>query len=245
MLGQSKSCYQAEIDAACELIDFWRFNVVFARRILADQPVSPPTPWNRMDQPAAGRVRPGHHPVQLHLDRGQPADGPRDHGQHRGVEAEPDPAARGALHDGPARGRRACHRGWSTWSPVQGQVVSEVAVPHESLAGIHFTGSTAGVPDVVAHGRGARGVLSRLPAPGRRDRGQGFRARPSQRRSGRRAGRPRPRGVRVPGRRSARRRRAPICRDRCGTADWASDSSPRRRPSATATSPTSPTSAAR
>src|SRR3954454_21772182 len=37
MLGQSKSAYQAEIDAPCELVDFWRFNVAFARRILAQQ----------------------------------------------------------------------------------------------------------------------------------------------------------------------------------------------------------------
>ncbi len=38
MLGQSKTAYQAEIDAACELIDFWRFNVHFARQIMAEQP---------------------------------------------------------------------------------------------------------------------------------------------------------------------------------------------------------------
>ena len=50
MLGQSKTCYQAEIDAACELIDFWRFNVEFARRILAEQPISSPGVWNRTDQ---------------------------------------------------------------------------------------------------------------------------------------------------------------------------------------------------
>jgi len=42
MLGQSKSVQQAEIDAACELIDFWRFNVHYARRILAEQPNSAP-----------------------------------------------------------------------------------------------------------------------------------------------------------------------------------------------------------
>src|SRR5262245_21160494 len=40
MLGQSKTAYQAEIDAACELIDFWRFNVGFAREILEEQPIS-------------------------------------------------------------------------------------------------------------------------------------------------------------------------------------------------------------
>src|SRR4029453_1288109 len=40
MLGQSKTAYQAEIDAACELIDFWRFNVHFARQILAEQTIA-------------------------------------------------------------------------------------------------------------------------------------------------------------------------------------------------------------
>jgi 1-pyrroline-5-carboxylate dehydrogenase len=50
MLGQSKTCYQAEIDGACELIDFWRFNVHFARQILADQPAANSKGiWNRVD----------------------------------------------------------------------------------------------------------------------------------------------------------------------------------------------------
>ncbi len=49
MLGQSKTAYQAEIDAPCELIDFWRFNVAFARQILAQQPLSGPGEWNRTD----------------------------------------------------------------------------------------------------------------------------------------------------------------------------------------------------
>ncbi|MGV0802562.1 aldehyde dehydrogenase family protein, partial [Mycolicibacterium elephantis] len=57
MLGQSKSAYQAEIDAACELIDFWRFNVAFARRILAQQPISVRGVWNRTDyRPLEGFV---------------------------------------------------------------------------------------------------------------------------------------------------------------------------------------------
>jgi len=49
MLGQSKTAYQAEIDAPCELVDFWRFNVAFARGILAQQPISSPGVWNRSD----------------------------------------------------------------------------------------------------------------------------------------------------------------------------------------------------
>jgi 1-pyrroline-5-carboxylate dehydrogenase len=47
--GQSKTAYQAEIDSTCELIDFWRFNVHFARQILQEQPVSSPGVWNRTD----------------------------------------------------------------------------------------------------------------------------------------------------------------------------------------------------
>jgi 1-pyrroline-5-carboxylate dehydrogenase len=50
LLGQSKSAQQAEIDSACELIDFWRFNVHFARQILAEQPpANSPGVWNRSD----------------------------------------------------------------------------------------------------------------------------------------------------------------------------------------------------
>src|SRR5215469_10401949 len=57
MLGQSKSVYQAEIDAACELIDFWRYNVHYARRLLAEQPSSAPGTWNRMEyRPLEGFV---------------------------------------------------------------------------------------------------------------------------------------------------------------------------------------------
>jgi 1-pyrroline-5-carboxylate dehydrogenase len=57
VLGQSKSPYQAEIDAACELIDFWRYNVHYARRMLAEQPESAPGAWNRMEyRPLEGFV---------------------------------------------------------------------------------------------------------------------------------------------------------------------------------------------
>src|SRR5213595_285978 len=57
MLGQSKTAHQAEIDAACELIDFWRFNVSYMTRIYDEQPVSSPGVWNRMDyRPLEGFV---------------------------------------------------------------------------------------------------------------------------------------------------------------------------------------------
>ncbi len=49
MLGQSKTVMQAEIDAACELIDFWRFNAYYMSQIIADQPYSPAGMWNRVE----------------------------------------------------------------------------------------------------------------------------------------------------------------------------------------------------
>src|SRR4051812_34681918 len=57
MLGQSKTAHQAEIDAACELIDFWRFNVSYMTRIYEEQPVSSMGVWNRMEyRPLEGFV---------------------------------------------------------------------------------------------------------------------------------------------------------------------------------------------
>ncbi len=58
MLGQSKTCYQAEIDAACELVDFWRINAWLAHsKIYTEQPMSPPGQWNQVDhRPLEGFV---------------------------------------------------------------------------------------------------------------------------------------------------------------------------------------------
>ncbi|MCZ3387195.1 MAG: aldehyde dehydrogenase family protein, partial [Actinomycetia bacterium] len=57
MLGQSKTAFQAEIDAACELIDFWRFNVAFGKQVLGEQPISSAGVWNRLDhRPLEGFV---------------------------------------------------------------------------------------------------------------------------------------------------------------------------------------------
>src|SRR6058998_1791293 len=57
MLGQSKTAHQAEIDAACELADFWRFNVKYMTQIYAEQPISSPGVWNRLEyRPLEGFV---------------------------------------------------------------------------------------------------------------------------------------------------------------------------------------------
>jgi 1-pyrroline-5-carboxylate dehydrogenase len=57
MLGQSKTAHQAEIDSACELIDFWRFNAAYMQRIYEEQPISSPGVWNRLEyRPLEGFV---------------------------------------------------------------------------------------------------------------------------------------------------------------------------------------------
>ena len=93
MLGQSKTAIQAEIDSACELIDFWRFNVAFgapgagrAADLLAGR-LEPARP------PAAGGLRLRDHAVQLHRDRRQPADRAGPDGQRGDLEAVQHPAA--------------------------------------------------------------------------------------------------------------------------------------------------------
>ena len=57
MLGQSKTVFQAEIDSACELIDFWRFNPAYAQELYAEQPLSNAAMWNQLDyRPLEGFV---------------------------------------------------------------------------------------------------------------------------------------------------------------------------------------------
>ena len=57
MLGQSKTAHQAEVDAACESVDFWRYNVYFADQLLRNQPMNDGTAWNRFEyRPLEGFV---------------------------------------------------------------------------------------------------------------------------------------------------------------------------------------------
>ena len=87
MLGQSKTAFQAEIDSAAELVDFWRFNPHYAQQLYAEQPLSQLHDVEPARLPAARGLRLRGDALQLHLDRRQPAHGARAHGQHRRVEA--------------------------------------------------------------------------------------------------------------------------------------------------------------
>ncbi|TMR96901.1 L-glutamate gamma-semialdehyde dehydrogenase [Nonomuraea basaltis] len=142
VLGQSKSAYQAEIDAACELIDFLRFNVTFARQLYADQPFSSPGVWNRMEyRPLEGFVL-AITPFNFTAIAGNLPTAPALMGNV--VVWKPSPTQQFAAHFTMRLLEAAgLPPGVINMVTGNGQAVSEVALAHPALAGIHFTGSTA------------------------------------------------------------------------------------------------------
>jgi len=141
MLGQSKTAHQAEIDAACELIDFWRFNVQYMTRIYEEQPISSPGVWNRLEyRPLEGfvfAVTPfnftsiaGNLPTSVAL---------------MGNTVVWKPASTAAV---------SAHFLMKLWEEAglppgvinlvygSGAAIGDPALASEHLAGIHFTGST-------------------------------------------------------------------------------------------------------
>ncbi len=142
MLGQSKTVAQAEIDAACELIDFWRFNVHFARQIMAEQPIAnSPGIWNRLDhRPLEGFVY-AITPFNFTAIGGNLPTAPALMGNT--VIWKPSPTQQLAAHHTMRLLEAAgLPPGVINLVTGDGLAVSEVALAHPDLAGIHFTGST-------------------------------------------------------------------------------------------------------
>jgi len=142
MLGQSKTVVQAEIDSACELIDFWRYNVAFGRQVLAEQPGSSPGVWNRLDhRPLEGFVL-AITPFNFTAIAGNLPTAPALMGNT--VVWKPSPTQQLAAHHTMRLLEAAgLPPGVINMVTGAGAAVSEVAVPDPDLAGIHFTGSTA------------------------------------------------------------------------------------------------------
>jgi 1-pyrroline-5-carboxylate dehydrogenase len=141
MLGQSKTVQQAEIDSACELIDFLRFNVAFARQIVSDQPISSPGVWNRVDyRPLEGFVY-AITPFNFTAIAGNLPTAPALMGNT--VVWKPSPTQQFAAHWTmrllEAAGLPAGVINLVTGDGIE---VSKAALTHPDLAGIHFTGST-------------------------------------------------------------------------------------------------------
>lgn len=142
MLGQGKTHHQAEIDAACEMVDFWRFNVSYAEKIYEDQPrVSPPGLWNRTD----------HRPLDGFVFAVAPFN-------FTSIAANlpSAPALMGnvALWKPSITASLSCWRMFELMEAAgmppgvvqlvhgEGADVGDVVIAHRELGGLHFTGST-------------------------------------------------------------------------------------------------------
>lgn len=142
MLGQSKTVQQAEIDTPCELIDFWRFNVSYARGILAEQPPANSTGvWNRLDhRPLEGFVY-AITPFNFTAIAGNLPTAPALMGNV--VVWKPSPTqTHAAVLLMRLLEEAGLPKGVINLVTGDGLAVSEVALNHPELAGIHFTGST-------------------------------------------------------------------------------------------------------
>jgi 1-pyrroline-5-carboxylate dehydrogenase len=142
MLGQSKTAWQAEIDSACELIDFWRFNVHYARQVVSEQPIANARGvWNRSDhRPLEGFVY-AITPFNFTAIAGNLPTAPALMGNT--VLWKPSPTQQVAAHLLMELLEEAgMPPGVINMLPGDGIEVSEVALKHPDLAGIHFTGST-------------------------------------------------------------------------------------------------------
>jgi 1-pyrroline-5-carboxylate dehydrogenase len=142
VLGQSKSPFQAEIDSACELIDFWRYNVHYARQLLTEQPGSAPGTWNRLEyRPLEGFVL-AITPFNFTSIAANLPTAPALLGNV--VIWKPSPTQQFSAHFLMRLLEEAgLPPGVINMVTGDGQALSEIALPHPDLAGIHFTGSTA------------------------------------------------------------------------------------------------------
>jgi 1-pyrroline-5-carboxylate dehydrogenase len=142
MLGQGKTCHQAEVDSACELIDFMRFNARFAQDILNQQPLSGPGMWNRVDhRPLEGfvfAVTPFNFTaIALNLPTAPALMG-------NVVLWKPATTQLHAAWVGFQLLREAGFPdGVINFIPGRGAAVGDAVITNPALAGLHFTGSTA------------------------------------------------------------------------------------------------------
>lgn len=141
MLGQSKTAFQAEIDSACETIDFWRFNSFFASNVYAQQPMSGPGVWNRIDhRPLEGFIY-AISPFNFTAIGANLTTAP----VLMGNVAIWKPATTGVL--GAYYTMRLLEEagmppGVINFIPGHAPLISRVLLASPELAGIHFTGST-------------------------------------------------------------------------------------------------------
>lgn len=141
MLGQSKNVFQSEIDAACEMTDFFRFNVAFARELYSEQPVSGPGMWNQSEyRPLEGFVY-AVTPFNFTAIGGNLAGAPALMGNV--VLWKPAASAMlSAWYTLQLLHEAGLPKGVINFLPGDPVMISDIALKHRDLAGVHFTGST-------------------------------------------------------------------------------------------------------
>jgi len=142
MLGQSKNCMQAEIDAACEFIDFLRFNAYFYQQIMSQQPVSSEGVWNQLDwRPLEGFVL-AITPFNFTAIAGNLSAAPAMCGNT--VVWKPSGTQMLSAHIIMNVFKEAgLPDGVINMVAADGPDAGRVLLPHPELSGVHFTGSTA------------------------------------------------------------------------------------------------------
>jgi 1-pyrroline-5-carboxylate dehydrogenase len=142
MLGQSKTAHQAEIDAAAEVIDFWRFNVYFAARLFEDQPVSDAAIWNRIEyRPLEGFVW-AVTPFNFTSIGANLPTAPAIVG-NAVVWKPASTAVLSSYYNFRLLEAAGLPPGVINFLPGDASAISSAVLSDPSLAGIHFTGSTA------------------------------------------------------------------------------------------------------
>ena len=142
MLGQSKTVFQAEIDSACEIIDFWRFNVHFGQELLEEQPLSDHTMWNQLEYRALEGFVYAVTPFNFTSIAANLPTAPALMGNT--VVWKPASSAMFSAHY-VMRLLEAAGLPPGVVNFVAGDaaMISKVLLSHRDLAGVHFTGSTS------------------------------------------------------------------------------------------------------
>lgn len=142
MLGVSKTPVQAEIDSACELIDFWRFNIHYMEEIYRQQPASTPLSWNRVEHRGLEGFVFAVTPFNFTSIAGNLPTAPAMMGNVV-VWKPASSAVYSAYHVMKVLQDAGLPPGVINFVPGPGGIVGAKVLEHPALAGIHFTGSTA------------------------------------------------------------------------------------------------------
>ncbi len=142
MLGQSKTAFQAEIDSACELIDFWRFNALFAQELYGEQPISDKGIWNQLDyRPLEGFVY-AVTPFNFTAIGGNLPAAPALMG-NTVIWKPASTAIVSGYYIMRLLEEAGLPPGVINFVPGDAPMISDRLLAHPDLAGVHFTGSTA------------------------------------------------------------------------------------------------------